>query len=791
MSNIINLHPTVQLTNQEFLDAWFGVRWDRAHVTAFPGDPAAGQWAGWRAGKYPAVLERPDLNQYFTVSLFMDDPVDGRARRVEALFTALYGIMVDDVGTKLKADTVRTMMGEPSYRIETSPGNEQWGYLLDMPHLDKGQAKALIRGLIAKGLAADHKDPGMRGVTRYGRMPVGNNGKAAYGGRFAVRVLEWRPERRFTVAELATGAGVTLPPEGTDLDAHDNAPLARGAREDDGVLGVLRELGAVRGLVGSRWGYEVTCPCVDDHTGGLDNGCAYRPGGWGKQGRFVCHHGSCQERDWRGFMDGLDERLVGAKLPRMRDREFDLVDTSLFPKGPRETFMGEHVLMLPANAFYSLRTGELVSRQTANLMWAKALAPHLDRGPKAKAAPVDVWWAAQRDRRTVDRLTYWPGRERVFAEAGVDMANTWLPAELPRRPEPVGNAEIAVWLELVKHVVHGEGPRAVVRFLDWCAGVVAVPSLKPAWMVCVQGKQGIGKDLMIQPVQAGVGRDNVASIKGDDLGGGFTAYAGKRLVVVSELRQTTRGATSGHDQYNRVKWLVDSTAKTLPVNPKYGREYTAINTAAVFTSTNEQAALALEADDRRAFVVMSDAEPWAAARYARVGDWLERDGTALVVQWLTERWTRMGANRRASLAGRAPRTRGKAQMLTAGLGPVGNWIAERLAQDTADALAEWPDLMTVDEVMARVQIAVDHKRLGLPAGTRVPAARALGRLLSELGLRQAAGGEPVRLPSGERTRIWAMRDVDRLAKMGGAECAKARASYVTGAGADFGGDVVT
>lgn len=60
--------------------------------------------------------------------------------------------------------------------------------------------------MVAQGLATDGKDPGMKGVTRYGRLPLGINNKPAlvaeYGHPFQVRLAEWDPARRYTLAEI-------------------------------------------------------------------------------------------------------------------------------------------------------------------------------------------------------------------------------------------------------------------------------------------------------------------------------------------------------------------------------------------------------------------------------------------------------------------------------------------------------------------------------------------------------------------------------------------------------------
>jgi hypothetical protein len=309
--------------------------------------------------------------------------------------------------------------------------------------------------------------------------------------------------------------------------------------------------------------------------------------------------------------------------------------------------------------------------------------------------------------------------------------------------------------------------------LDWLAGVVAEPGLKPGWMVVVHGLQGIGKDMMMRPVVTAVGEDNVAPIKGWQLTSPFNEYMASRLVLISELKQTTSGTATGHDQYNTIKGAVDNTADTQPINPKYGRQYIARNVCAVFTSTNEDGALAMEPDDRRAMVVMSQAKRMDDAQATGLVAWYEAGGAARVAEWLEQRWAGLSVARRAALSGIAPWTEGKREMTLAAGGTVSRWIAGEIAQDVSE---DWPDIMTAEQVMANVQRAADSGRLGLSKNTRVPSADVMGRLLAGLGCERLARGEQVRVKRGggvvRKERLWAMRNHAALASLGGAALAK-------------------
>ncbi len=105
------------LTNYQFLERVFGADVEEGFCCAFPGDPTT--------AKYPYIpahkANHPALNTFFAVSTFSEDPTTGKPRRSPEFFKGLYCLVVDDVGTKLDSRAVRGKLGDPTWRIETSP----------------------------------------------------------------------------------------------------------------------------------------------------------------------------------------------------------------------------------------------------------------------------------------------------------------------------------------------------------------------------------------------------------------------------------------------------------------------------------------------------------------------------------------------------------------------------------------------------------------------------------------------------------------------------------------------
>lgn len=132
-------------------------------------------------------------NAYYSIAAFPPDAPTRKARHMEGVAV----VLLDDV---YDPGEVRRLLGEPSFRITTSPASEQWGYLLSAL-ATKRQIQSVHDALEAEGLC----DMRCRASVRYGRLPTGINNKLRYGTEpFVVRLLEWHSERRLPVRDVAS-----------------------------------------------------------------------------------------------------------------------------------------------------------------------------------------------------------------------------------------------------------------------------------------------------------------------------------------------------------------------------------------------------------------------------------------------------------------------------------------------------------------------------------------------------------------------------------------------------------
>lgn len=298
-------------SNTEFINAAFAeMAADEAlWITSFRGDPGSvlpSCWRGYAAPPLPRRIEDHTSNNYVVVSSFKRGE-DGYFRRRKALFGAMHLVMVDDIGTKVSEERLAL---EPSALIETSPGNHQAWYFLNPPEADRGRAEALVDGLIASGLTADASDPGMRGVTRYGRLPSGVNAKAKYvqalGAPFQQRTLIWQPNRTFSVEQLINAFSIDMSSITTKrrYKGPSTRPPSGFTDESDTIVRTLHRAGMyLEPLLSISGAHRIICPWCFEHTDEDPTGTVYfapsEANAW--RGGFKCHHGHCQERTYAHF----------------------------------------------------------------------------------------------------------------------------------------------------------------------------------------------------------------------------------------------------------------------------------------------------------------------------------------------------------------------------------------------------------------------------------------------------------------------------------------------------------
>ena len=316
-----------QITNAEFVAAVFPRLPEGAFVavSSKSGDPSLGGWPANRADLTADSLTS-ETNNYLGCSSFYPGD-DGSFKARKAQFAACHFLMLDDLGTKVPLDRLDGF--ELSWLIETSPGNHQGGIILAEPLTDGAVAVRLLNSLIDAGLC----DAGATGpLSRWARLPVAINGKPKYadedGAPFQCRLLEWRPDNRYTPQEIVDRLQLELAPAGRPKKtakpsaSPDGATRGIGNDADDvltpkaaenPVVAALKARGLYKTPLGSGK-HDITCPWVHEHTDEFDTGAAYfEPDELYPVGGFCCQHSHRDKFHIRALLEFLGVRNAEAR----------------------------------------------------------------------------------------------------------------------------------------------------------------------------------------------------------------------------------------------------------------------------------------------------------------------------------------------------------------------------------------------------------------------------------------------------------------------------------------------
>jgi hypothetical protein len=239
------------------------------------------------AGSWPAHSYRQGEDNgpspYVCISS-VAQPANARQRRIrrrveDCRQTPL--VVLDDIFTKIPADRI---LLEPTYRMETSSGNFQYGYKLSPPAAP-ARASAVIAALCRAGLS----DKGAIGANRLVRLPGSINNKPGR-NNWPARLTSWRPELAYSIDALSEGLGITT--DSTSLRPVITLPTAA----SDLMLDQLAKHGYVPAGAGPNadgW-WTITCPWAHEHSDGRDD-AKYKPSPHGV-GVFYCFHAACRDR---------------------------------------------------------------------------------------------------------------------------------------------------------------------------------------------------------------------------------------------------------------------------------------------------------------------------------------------------------------------------------------------------------------------------------------------------------------------------------------------------------------
>jgi hypothetical protein len=585
---------------------------------------------------YPAFLPHkyaPGGGWYGnTGSYILDRFRDGHVSASSANIEHVLVMVLDDIGTKSKEPPL-----PPTWIMETSPGNFQWGYTFsDQP--TKHQFAAAIIAIAAAG----YTDPGAINPVRNFRIPGSVNHKNG----FVSRLVEMHKDREYTLAEICTALQVTP----AEANSGSVVGVAVDAAPDD-VIEWLSGRGEVleRGNSSGWWG--VKCPNSAEHSDD-QVGARYLPA----TRAFACFHGHCLDWDSVAFlrwvadsggpqhMHGFRAELmatmmqaVSAKLnpsPEYPDRAAEIiasVEQRELGRMEKADWWSKWAYVQDDESFFSLEDRRLISRATFNAIYRHISCVSI-HGAKPRRVEASICYDENRQvngAHSLTGITYAAGSSMLVSREGLVYGNRWR----DQRPTPVAG-DANPWLRHVARMIPDAAERA--HFLSALAHKVQYPGIKINHAILLGGNHGSGKDTLMAPFFWAIGgatKSNCSLVKNDELTSQWGYALECEVMEIAELRQSQ--AQDRRAIENTLKPLIAAPPELLPVNRKGLHPYLALNRIFVVAFTNERGAISLPSEDRRWFVLWSDADRLSEADAGALWNWYTRqDGFGAVAHYL-------------------------------------------------------------------------------------------------------------------------------------------------------------
>ena len=592
----------------------------------------------------PAHKIRPGEAWYAnTGSFILDRMKDGpSAARANCEYALV--LMLDDVGTKSKQSPV-----PPTWVMETSEGNFQWGYAFsEQP--TKAAFVAAVKAMADHG----YTDPGAGNPVRNFRLPGSVNLKPGR-NNFAARLVEFTPGREYTLQELCAAMNVVPGPD----DEAGPQPLKLADDGDDDVAAWLSEQGLVFSRPNSEGWMGVMCPNAEHHTDGSPEG-RYLP----SNRAFCCLHSHCVDLDSKTFLDWVAANGGPAHAPGLRDEllqstlanalsklmpppelvaeaqaQLEAVEKREAGRVEKRNWYTRFAYLQPDDAYFDLEQRQEISRSSFNALFRHVLCRsiHLNSNGQARRVEASVCYDENRQdmgARVLQGVTYAPGESVLCSREGAVYGNRWRNA----RPSLVGlSGDVTRWMDHVERLIPEASEREHV--LNVMACKLQRPDVKINHAVLHGGTQGCGKDSMWAPLVWGIGgpsESNVKTIKDNVASAQWGYHLESEMIVIQELRQTD--AQDRRALENHLKPVIAAPPEYLLVNRKGLHPYEALNRVFVLAFTNERGAIAIDSNDRRWFVVWSDAPRMTPDAAATLWDWYKnRGGRGAIASWLQAR----------------------------------------------------------------------------------------------------------------------------------------------------------
>jgi len=568
----------------------------------------------------------------FIVERFKDGHVSASAANCEYILV----MMLDDIGTKSKTPPL-----PPTWIMETSAGSFQWGYAFNVQPT-KAEFSAAIKAIADAG----YTDPGAINAVRNFRLPGSVNLKPGR-DNFAARLVEFHPDRDYSLPEICAALNVTPAPA-------DSMTLRPIRISDDGADDVLAWLSG-QGLLLSKPNQEgwagVICPNSGEHSDGNPEG-RYMPA----NRAYCCLHSHCLDLDSTIFLKWVGEQGGPNHTPGLREELFTAaMEGALAKLTPNDIFTDEAAARIAEverkelgriekaewyerfayiqadESYFDMQDRREVSRQTFNALFRHISCKSIHTDRKVEASISFDEHRQTKGAKALVGITYAAGESVLVARDGDIFGNRWRDA----RP-PVRAGNVTPWLDHCRTLV--PEPKELEHIFNVMAYKLQHPEVKINHAILHGGDQGSGKDTMWAPFiwsVCGPHLKNRGLLDNDTMSSQFGYALESEILILNELKEPD--AKERRALANKLKPVIAAPPETLSVNRKGLHPYDMVNRVFVLAFSNDPMPITLDSQDRRWFCVWSHAPRMTPDAAAKMWVWYKSGGFEAIGAWLQAR----------------------------------------------------------------------------------------------------------------------------------------------------------
>lgn len=274
--------------------------------------------------------------------------------------------------------------------------------------------------------------------------------------------------------------------------------------------------------------------------------------------------------------------------------------------------------------------GRVVDEESGSLFTASAAITsrwaHVTHYDGERVISVARAWLQNEHRRSVKRIEYQPGMDRVVGDEYYNLWGGW-------GVEPAAG-DTSLFESWLVDAIPDETERE--WFANWIAWPIQNPTGRMTQAAILLGKPGVGKGWLAALLSRTYGRDNVAFVDIEVLARRFNAdYSTKHLVVVEESDAAWK--SDSRSVNNRIKDFI--TQQWRRVERKGVDAFMVPAVGHLLLEGNDIDVVKLDEDDRRVGVLWVEGEGIANNRsyWDPRWAWLEGEGPAAFMQWALDR----------------------------------------------------------------------------------------------------------------------------------------------------------